>query len=173
MKLIIGLNKSIAVAVLATLSASCASIINGDKQVISVQSRPSEANITVFDKTGLAIGGGTTPATMTLKRGDGFFSAAKYIVRLEKDGYTSRDIPVIGKISGWYIGGNIFFSGLIGWLIVDPATGGMWTLDPEEVRAELSSEESAFWRNNSGFTVALKSQIPKEYVNHLQPIIPN
>ena len=36
------------------------------------------------------------------------------------------------RINGWYVG-NIVFGGFIGWLIVDPLTGAMWTLDTEHV----------------------------------------
>ena len=163
----------IAAVALVAFTASCASIINGGTQQVSIQSRPDAAKITVFDKSGQAIGGGTTPATMSLKRGAGFFSAAKYRVRFEKDGYAPREVPVVGKVSGWYIGGNFLFGGLgglIGWLIVDPATGGMWTLTPDDVRAELSPQHGAIWHDNSGFTVVLKEQVPQEYFTHMKPV---
>ena len=32
--------------------------------------------------------------------------------------------------NGWYLAGNFIFGGLLGWLIVDPATGAMWNLKP-------------------------------------------
>jgi hypothetical protein len=57
-------------------------------------------------------------------------------VRVSKDGYESVDIAVAGTVNGWYIG-NILFGGLIGMLIVDPLTGAMYTLEPNEVTSEL------------------------------------
>lgn len=173
MRVIRAFSKVVALIALVAFTASCASIIHGSTQQVSIQSRPDAAKITVVDKNGQAIGGGTTPATMTLKRGAGFFSGAKYIVRIEKDGYAAREVPVVGRVSGWYIGGNFLFGGLIGWLIVDPATGGMWTLSPEEVRAELSPQQGAIWHDNSGFTVVLKEQVPQEILSHMKPVALN
>lgn len=42
--------------------------------------------------------------------------------------------------NGWYIGGNIVFGGLIGWLAVDPFNGGMYTLKPKETNAILAPQ---------------------------------
>jgi hypothetical protein len=44
---------------------------------------------------------------------------------------------VDSRINGWYVG-NIVFGGLIGWLIVDPLTGAMWTLNTEHVNSFLA-----------------------------------
>jgi hypothetical protein len=39
-----------------------------------------------------------------------------------------QSVPLTAKINGWYFG-NLLFGGIIvGMLIVDPATGAMWTL---------------------------------------------
>lgn len=36
-------------------------------------------------------------------------------------------------MSYWFgIAGNFLFGGFIGWLIVDPATGGMWALSAKD-----------------------------------------
>ncbi|MGI6495012.1 MAG: hypothetical protein ACOX5G_02805 [Kiritimatiellia bacterium] len=154
---------------LVVFTTSCASIINGGSQMVSLRSMPDGAKVTVLDWRGQAVGGGSTPTTMMLKRGAGFFTSAKYRVRFEKDGYVMREVPITGKISGWYVG-NFVFGGLIGWLIVDPATGGMWTLAPEDVHAELAPQQGSVWHDNSGFTVVLREQVPVEYVNRMKPV---
>jgi len=41
-------------------------------------------------------------------------------------------------VGGWYIAGNILVGGLIGWFIVDPITGAMWNLEPENVEMALT-----------------------------------
>lgn len=41
-------------------------------------------------------------------------------------------------MDGWYFG-NILFGGLIGFLIVDPATGAMYTLKPDTLNVHLVS----------------------------------
>ncbi len=173
MNVIRAFSKVVALIALVAFTASCASIINGSTQQVSIQSRPEAAKVTVLDRNGQAIGGGMTPATMTLKRGSGFFSGARYTVRFEKAGYSSREVQISGRVSGWYIGGNLLFGGPIGWLILDPATGGMWTLSPEEVRAELSPQQGAIWHDNSGFTVVLKEQVPLELIGYMKPVALN
>ena len=52
-----------------------------------------------------------------------------------------QTVTVDTKANGWYIGGNILLGGLIGWLIVDPATGAMWTLDTKEINATLAASK--------------------------------
>ena len=42
-------------------------------------------------------------------------------------------------MDGWYIG-NIVFGGLIGWLVVDPASGAMWKLQ-DSVHGNLEAKE--------------------------------
>jgi len=43
-----------------------------------------------------------------------------------------RTIDLECSVNGWYFG-NLFIGGLIGMLIVDPATGAMYRLDRKEV----------------------------------------
>ena len=65
----------------------------------------------------------------------------KYTVKISKEGYAVQTVTVDTKANGWYIGGNILLGGLIGWLIVDPATGAMRTLDTKEINATLAASK--------------------------------
>ena len=120
------------------MTTSCASIISESQYPITLSSHPTEAKIVVSDESGKEIYRGKTPTTLTLSAGDGFFSGATYTVKLEKDGYSSQIITIESELDGWYVG-NIIFGGLIGLLIVDPATGAMWKL-PESRIATLAEE---------------------------------
>lgn len=145
------------------LISGCASIIQGGTQKVSINSRPSDAGVKVFDAHGQIIGTGATPCTLTLQRGAGFFSSAKYRVVIEKSGYVTREVALCGTVSGWYIGGNLLFGGVIGWLIIDPVTGAMWTLSPDEIRAEMQPAHSMHLNGKDGLNVVLLSSIPDEY----------
>ena len=79
-----------------------------------------------------------TPATFRLPAKAGFFSREKYTFEFEKKGYLPASSSLNGKLDAWYFG-NIVFGGLIGVLIVDPATGAMWKLD-DRVVATLSPD---------------------------------
>lgn len=107
----------------------CASIISKSEYPVSISSRPQGAEITIVNRLGTTIFSGKTPTTVTLKAGAGYFKGENYTVTFKKEGYTPYRAQISRGVDGWYIGGNFFFGGLIGWLIVDPATGAMWTLE--------------------------------------------
>lgn len=130
---------SVAAAAILAL-AGCASIFNGQTQSVVFQSEPSGAAITVSNRAGEQVHAGTTPVTITLKRGAGYFRSEVYTIRLTKPGFAPKEVVVTGTMSGWYIG-NILFGGLIGMLAVDPVTGGMYVF-PDSVNTPLEAASS-------------------------------
>ena len=113
----------------AVLAAGCASIFGGSEHDVAISSEPDAANITVVNSAGDTVFKGTTPATVKLKGGKGYFKGEDYTVNFSKPGYGDSSTPIKRGVSGWYVAGNLVIGGLIGWLIVDPATGAMYTLD--------------------------------------------
>jgi len=127
--------------VICTLFSNCASIVSKTAYPLYVHTDPAGATVSITNKKGKEIYKGTSPATVKLKSGDGFFAKAEYLVKLTSPGYAERVVPVNFKLNGWYFG-NIVFGGLIGLLIVDPLTGAMWKIqDPvvDETLAPLGS----------------------------------
>jgi hypothetical protein len=122
------MKKHIALIVVASAAvlAGCASIVSKSEYPVAVTSNPTGADFTVKRANGLPIASGVTPATITLAASDGYFKPAKYTVEFRRKGVV-QSVPLTAKIDGWYFG-NILFGGLIGLLIVDPATGAMWSL---------------------------------------------
>tara|TARA_B110000503_G_scaffold82657_1_gene126197 strand:+ start:2115 stop:2615 length:501 start_codon:yes stop_codon:yes gene_type:complete len=155
---------SLFLAVGILLLSSCASIVSKSSYPISINSSPSEAKIVIKDKKGIEVYAGNTPATLKLKAGSGFFGKAHYQVKFTKDGYDTKMVPVNFKLDGWYFG-NILFGGLIGMLIVDPATGAMYKLDTEFLNETLSKSTASVDK------VELKvygiNEIPTEWTEHL------
>jgi hypothetical protein len=129
---------------LVLLLSGCASIIKGGTQDISISSSPSGATFEVKDnKNQLSTINGSTPGTVTLKKGTGYFSSASYTITVSKEGYQPHVVTLSGSVNGWYLGGNLIFGGLIGYLVVDPLTGAMWTLSPDKVQAGLALASTA------------------------------
>ncbi|MBF5055828.1 hypothetical protein Y5W_01122 [Alcanivorax sp. 521-1] len=109
--------------------SGCASILSDSSYPVSIQSSPERAEYVVTDtRNGSRVAAGTTPDTVTLRAKHGFFSSARYQVSFEKEGYKSATRPLDAGMDGWYFG-NILLGGLLGILIIDPATGAMWKLD--------------------------------------------
>lgn len=112
------------------LLSSCATIVSKSSYPVTIDTKPSGANVSITDKKGKEIYKGTSPSVVKLKAGAGFFSRAEYQVKLSSLGYDEKIIPVSFKMNGWYFG-NIVFGGLIGMLIVDPASGAMWKIEKQ------------------------------------------
>lgn len=123
------------------LFPSCASIVSKSSWPLTVNSNPSGANIVVTNRKGVDVYKGTTPATMELKSGAGFFKKESYKIKFQLNGYGEKIIPLECKVNGWYFG-NILIGGLIGLLIVDPATGAMYRLDNEVITETLTKSTS-------------------------------
>ena len=102
---------------------------------------------------------------VTLPASGGFFSPAKYQVEFTKKGAPMQTVPLTADIDGWYFG-NILFGGLIGMLIVDPATGAMWKL-PENVNTSFTSLASVTSENGRTLKIVDRSAIPSNVESQL------
>ncbi len=122
--------KHICIITVLLLLTSCASICDSTKECLSIRSEPYDAEVIIRDNKGLEVYSGTTPADITLPKSVGYFCGADYLITVSKPGYESKSITVTRSLSGWYWG-NILIGGLIGMLIIDPATGAMWTLEDD------------------------------------------
>lgn len=119
------------------LTSGCASIVGDSKYPVNVSSTPSGASFTVKNKDGIVVHSGSTPNSVTLPSGRGYFKGEDYTITFKKDGYADSTAKLETSMSGWYWG-NIVFGGLIGLLVVDPMTGAMYKL-PEEVKGNLGN----------------------------------
>lgn len=117
--------KSILLASVILLS-SCATIISGSRQNVEINSEPSSAKVFINE-----IEIGNTPVQQNLKRNQ------EYSLVLKLDGYETYETKLERKFNAWYIG-NIAFGGLIG-IIIDPITGAMHKLKPEEINGSPKS----------------------------------
>ena len=158
----------VAAAVAMSLSG-CATIFSGETQPVTFRSEPEAAAITVSNKAGEKIHAGTTPVTLTLKRGAGYFQPEEYRVRVSKDGYKPVELTVTGSVNGWYIG-NLLFGGLIGMLLVDPTTGAMFNLAPDAVNATLESDGVKTSRADGSLVIMLVEDVPADTLKLAQRI---
>jgi len=143
------------------LLSGCASIVSKSDYPVNISSQPPGAKISITNSTGRTIYTGQTPTTVNLKANAGYFKGENYTVTFKKKGHETRTAQINRGVDGWYIGGNFFFGGLIGWLIIDPATGAMWTLS--DLHADLSPSDAA--SVNKGIQIVTIDQIPE----HLHP----
>ena len=134
------MKKLIASMVLLGLLTGCSSIVSDSEYAVVIASTPSTANFIVTNRAGQEVESGVTPATVTLGSSAGYFKGESYTIRLNKPGYAEKIVTITSSIDGWHYG-NILFGGLLGMLIVDPATGAMYNL-PDRVDVSLGESVS-------------------------------
>lgn len=160
------LTKALSFIVIILLLSSCASIVSKSKWPLTVNTNPNGVKIEISDRKGFTIFQGISPTTMYLKSGGGFFAKQSYTLKLTMDGYESKIIPINCSINGWYFG-NIIFGGLIGLIIVDPATGAMYRLDLENINETLEKKDNQI---QAALEIKDIKQISASMIQHLVKI---
>jgi len=151
----------------------CASIIGkGGAEILNIRSTPEQATVAVADESGAKIFEGKTPTTVPLEKKKGYFSGKTYTVTISMSGFADKVIVVDTKTNGWYLGGNIIFGGLIGWFIVDPLTGAMWTLDTNELNVALEPSKRGSLIRPDELGVVLLQDVPLTLRDRLVPVRP-
>lgn len=147
---------------------SCATIVSKSTYPVSVQSNPSGLSFTVTNKAGTVVHQGTTPSTVSLASGAGFFKAQSYRINVMKGSKVVGTTSLTAEMDGWYLG-NILFGGLIGLLIVDPASGAMYAL-PKQTTVNVASSIALKVTEPSGFQIALIESLSQEERDTLIPL---
>lgn len=124
---------------LALVASGCASIVSESNYPVRIDSYPQGATFAVRNENFDIVCTGTTPKTVFLESDSGFFKKAKYNIFFSLDGRENTTVDFNASIDPWYFG-NILFGGLVGMLIVDPATGAMWELE-KSVTVNLPKEK--------------------------------
>jgi len=122
--------------------SSCASILSDSSYPFTVNTNPTGVSVAINDSEGVEIFKGASPATVNLKASRGFFKKASYTVHISGKGYEDQTLPVNFKVDGWYFG-NLLLGGVIGMLIVDPATGAMYKIEDEYMSVTLAQSNTS------------------------------
>lgn len=154
---------------LALMNSGCASIMNGGARSVTMNSSPMGATIQITTEEGSPVHSGKTPMTVALDPKRGFFRGQSYVVRISMDGYRPAMVSVRPELSGWYLG-NLIFGGLLGLLIIDPATGAMWNLSPSKIDQGLLQQQAQVIKEVSGFQIVLLADTTMEQRSRMQRI---
>ncbi|HSW53718.1 MAG TPA: hypothetical protein VLH59_01395 [Ignavibacteriaceae bacterium] len=140
----------------------CATIFGwGGDESVNILSSPDEAKVVITEQDSLIVYEGITPAIVSLEKYNGYFSGKTYTIKISKEGYIDKTVVVDTKTNGWYLGGNLLLGGLIGWLIVDPLTGAMWTFDNNDVNVNLELVNHGGVINGNDIGIILLQNVPK------------
>lgn len=158
------MKKKLALAALSMLIMSgCSSIVSKSDYNVAINSDPGNANFVITNKAGQKVESGVTPSTINLKSSAGFFKGESYTVVLNKEGYAERTYTLSSSVDGWYFG-NILFGGLLGMLIVDPATGAMYNL-PD--RVDVALDQKVATAGSDTLTISTMDSLSQEQIKQL------
>lgn len=127
---------------LTLLFSSCATIISGSKQNVKFSSNPSSATIFIDE-----VEVGKTPFEIKLAR------KSEHAVLIKLEGYQTYQTTLTKKFNAWYIG-NILIGGWIG-LIIDPITGAIYNLSPNEISAQMNVATAFKNSNKNDVNIAI------------------
>ena len=116
-----------AVVLVASLSG-CATILRGTEHGVGIATAPAGAEV-IVDNQNL----GVTPVAATLRRKD------NHHIVIRMDGYEPYELMLTRQTSGWMFGNILFGPGVLIGIAVDAIAGGMYSLKPDQVHAELQT----------------------------------
>lgn len=117
--------------ILLIFSTGCATIVSKSSYPIYLNTQPVTTKVTIKDKNGFTVFQEYTPASVKLPASSSFFKKASYIATFEAEGYEPLYMEINGEIDKWYVWGNLLLlppGWILGWLIIDPATGSMYKI---------------------------------------------
>ena len=153
----------LAITLTISFLSGCATIVGEPTQLLPISSTPDGAAILITDEKGSQVFKGVTPTTVTLEKSDGSYWGGKsFKVEISKEGHETLEVPIQASPNGWYIAGNIVFGGIIGWFIVDPMSGDMYSLSAKEVNATLNGASQGKSKNTSDVSIVLLDDVPEK-----------
>ena len=116
---------------------SCATMVNGSKQTVTLMSEPSGATVTVGGEFTTK-----TPAALPLNRGK------DYQVLFQKEGYKTQTVLLKSSFTHWLqsILGNAW-NYIIPGLVVDMISGGAYEFDQVLINAQLDEDKKVVQGN--------------------------
>jgi len=103
-----------------------------------VASTPPGAKVSIYDRSNRLVQVSTTPFLATLPTKFAYFKGQDYRLVFELPAYATAQVHLQTTVSRWYYG-NLLFGGLLGLVIVDPSTGAMFNLAPQQIEQPLTA----------------------------------
>lgn len=123
-----------AVLVLAAAAAlstcGCASILSRSTYDVALDTNPTGHEVRVTDRDGRIVHTGTTPVRLPLDSSAGFFRTESYTIEVLDGERVLAERTLDAGLDGWYFG-NVLFGWFLGFVIVDPITGAMWSFEDD------------------------------------------
>lgn len=158
---------NIIVCIAMILLNGCATIVSKSAYEVRIDSSPKAANIIIYNRRGEEVYSGQTPCHAMLTSGGGYFKKAVYAIEFSKPGYSDRKITLRADINGWYFGNLLLPGGMIGLLIVDPATGAMYKINNRDINTSLYASGTSKTNAVPSVMIYALNEIPEAWTKQL------
>ena len=146
----------IALVLLPLLASGCATIFSKSEYEVNFNTSPKEAEVVVKDMDGYIVGSCTTPCNLTLKAGEAYFERKVYRVIYRKEGYKEKRSTISASFDKWYYG-NLFFTKILGGVILDPMTGAMYKIETRNINKTLTKDKAVTEKTIQNTRLSLKN----------------
>jgi hypothetical protein len=148
------------VSILLAALSGCATILRGTGHGIGIASQPPGAEVIIDNKTY-----GVTPVSAKLRRKD------NHHIVIQLEGYEPYEITLTRQTSGWVFGNILFGLGAPIGIAIDAIAGGMYTLKPEQIEAQLRPSATEAVLEDETLVVFLVPKADPEWrkIGQLQP----
>ena len=127
---------ALVVAVTLMFTSGCASLMASGPRKIPIASQPAGAKVSIYNRSNELVTVQTTPFVAQLSPRHRYFRGQRYRIVFEMEGYETTEAQLNPRVGPWYLGNLLV--GLAGFLIIDPATGAMYRLEPDELDQVLT-----------------------------------
>jgi len=117
------------------LLGSCATIVSQSEYPIELKTVQDVSSVVITDRTNNTVFfGDELPSSVILKAKKG-----PYLIKAKGNDNQLKEYMIYRNGDNWYFG-NLVLGGVLGMLIVDPITGAMWSLEPNNVQIDFNSD---------------------------------
>lgn len=127
---------ALVVAVTLMFTSGCASVMASGPRKIPIASQPAGAKVSIYNRSNELVTVQTTPFVAQLSPRHRYFRGQRYRIVFEMEGYETAEAQLNPRVGPWYLGNLLV--GPAGFLIIDPATGAMFRLEPDELDQVLT-----------------------------------
>ena len=143
----------------------------GGPRHISVTTEPPDAKVTVYTGAGTWFRPSRHLPYFHLNVDTRIFPGVPVtVLSLKKTDMRKTELNLTTTVKRLVFWEFLFLGELIGLLIVDPATGAMYTLSPKNVSLVLEKQSANIKTDKDGLMVLLRKDVPAEYASRLVPV---
>lgn len=106
--------------------------------------------------------GGALPATVILSDSSGNVDKViGYVIKFEIGGYYPENITLKRTADGWHVENYLGLGKVIGWFVLNPQNGGIYTLSPDQLQAASSENGSQSKLDSNRIRLVTVHEVPK------------